>query len=404
MMDTYLDNSRKASCTGCSACVQVCGKGAMHMEYDAEGFAYPVIDREKCVNCGLCRAACPMTKDLLYPKVERVTGGYVYYREVLEKSTSGGAFTALVKAWCTGSSYAVFGAAQTEKLTTEHRYITDLSDLDMLRKSKYDQSRIGTAYADCKRLLSEGRKVVFTGTPCQISGLRAFLGDKEYPELLTIDVICEGVPSPKYKNSFIKYMEEKHASSVKTLDYRDKDGGRWDYNVMSLTFENGKHITIDRWVNPFFDIWMQHIMSRLSCYECRYTTSRRCSDITLGDLWGVHIFCPELYNDNHGSSVMIPSTEKGRTAIELAKQQMTTRELDMDTVVKYANRMRDPIAMNERREEFLSDLDKMEFKRIKRKWMRRPPLKLLIKKYIYGTNRQVVRKYLKKQAHRKGQK
>ena len=371
------------------------------MEYDAEGFAYPVIDREKCVNCGLCRAACPMTKDLLYPKVERVTGGYVNDREVLEKSTSGGAFTALVKAWCTGSSYAVFGAAQTEKLTTEHRYITDL---DMLRKSKYDQSRIGTAYADCKRLLSEGRKVVFTGTPCQIAGLRAFLGDKEYPELLTIDVICEGVPSPKYKNSFIKYMEEKHASSVKTLDYRDKDGGRWDYNVMSLTFENGKHITIDRWVNPFFDIWMQHIMSRPSCYECRYTTSRRCSDITLGDLWGVHIFCPELYNDNHGSSVMIPSTEKGRTAIELAKQQMTTRELDMDTVVKYANRMRDPIAMNERREEFLSDLDKMEFKRIKRKWMRRPPLKLLIKKYIYGTNRQVVRKYLKKQAHRKGQK
>ena len=191
---------------------------------------------------------------------------------------------------------------------------------------------------------------------------------------------------------------------MKTLDYRDKDGGRWDYNVMSLTFENGKHITIDRWVNPFFDIWMQHIMSRPSCYECRYTTSRRCSDITLGDLWGVHIFCPELYNDNHGSSVMIPSTEKGRTAIELAKQQMTTRELDMDTVVKYANRMRDPIAMNERREEFLSDLDKMDFKQIKRKWMRRPPLKLLIKKYIYGTNRQVVRKYLKKQAHRKGQK
>ena len=281
MMDTYLDNSRKASCTGCSACVQVCGKGATHMEYDAEGFAYPVIDREKCVNCGLCRAACPMTKDLLYPKVERVTGGYVNDREVLEKSTSGGAFTALVKAWCTGSSYAVFGAAQTEKLTTEHRYITDLSDLDMLRKSKYDQSRIGTAYADCKRLLSEGRKVVFTGTPCQIAGLRAFLGDKAYPELLTIDVICEGVPSPKYKNSFIKYMEEKHASSVKTLDYRDKDGGRWDYNVMSLTFENGKHITIDRWVNPFFDIWMQHIMSRPSCYECRYTTSRRCSDITL---------------------------------------------------------------------------------------------------------------------------
>ena len=131
-MDTYLDNSRKASCTGCSACVQVCGKGAMHMEYDAEGFAYPVIDREKCVNCGLCRAACPMTKDLLYPKVERVTGGYVNDREVLEKSTSGGAFTALVKAWCTGSSYAVFGAAQTEKLTTEHRYITDLSDLLLL--------------------------------------------------------------------------------------------------------------------------------------------------------------------------------------------------------------------------------------------------------------------------------
>ena len=198
--------------------------------------------------------------------------------------------------------------------------------------------------------------------------------------------------------------EAKNASHLVNQNYRDKDGGRWDYNVMSLTFENGKHITIDRWVNPFFDIWMQHIMSRPSCYECRYTTSRRCSDITLGDLWGVHIFCPELYNDNHGSSVMIPSTEKGRTAIELAKQQMTTRELDMDTVVKYANRMRDPIAMNERREEFLSDLDKMEFKRIKRKWMRRPPLKLLIKKYIYGTNRQVVRKYLKKQAHRKGQK
>lgn len=394
--ESYLITEKRSQCSGCEACVQVCSQNAVAMKTDNEGFRYPVIDKSKCIDCGRCYECCPTKREeLFYQNEQHCFGGYSNDSEILLKSTSGGAFSEIARAWC-DENYVIFGAAQNEQLIVEHTYITDIGDLDALRKSKYSQSKVGTAFSDCKRFLEEGKKVLFSGTPCQIAGLKAFL-NREYDNLLTIDVICEGVPSPKLIRSFASYLEGKHKSKIVSLDYRDKDRDRWDFNVMSATFQNGKTAKIDRWFNPFFDFWMQHIMSRPACYECMYTSTKRVSDITLGDLWGVHIFCPELYNDNRGSSLMLSNTEKGFKTLESMRDLMTMRELELDTVLKYSNRMRNPIEYNERREEFLSDIDTMSFSQLKKKWYKGSSLKLLFNKYIYGSNRQKVNKYLRKQ-------
>ena len=393
----YLSTQNRSQCTGCEACVQICAHNAISMQTDSEGFRYPVIDETKCVECGRCYQNCPAGRtELFHDNEQHCFGGYSNDAEVLQKSTSGGAFSEIAKAWC-DENYVIFGATQNEQLVVEHTYITDIADLDVLRRSKYSQSRIGTAFCDCKRFLDEGKKVLFSGTPCQIAGLKAYLGGKEYPLLLTIDVVCEGVPSPKYIQSFAAYLEEKHKSKIVSLDYRDKDTDKWDFEVMSVSFQNGKTFKTDRWVNPFWDIWLKHIMSRPSCYECMYTSTNRVSDITLGDLWGVHIFCPELYNDNRGSSLMLCNTEKGLAALENAKEFMTMRELELDTVRNYSAPMRKRIPYNERREEFLSDIDVLPFRALKKKWYKGPSLKLLISKYVYGSNRQKVNSYLRKQ-------
>lgn len=392
---TYLSAEKRSQCTGCEACVQICSQNAISFCFDDELFGYPLIDKEKCVDCGQCYECCPVGRqELLNTNKQYCFGGYSNDADVLQKSTSGGAFTEIVKEWC-DDNYVIFGAVQNSELKVEHRYITDISELDILRKSKYSQSRIGTAYDDCKRFLGEGKKVLFSGTPCQIAGLKTYLEQKDYPNLLTIDVICEGVPSPKLIRSFASHLEEKYKSKIVSLDYRDKDNDRWDFNVMSALFQNGKIVKIDRWVNPFFDFWMQHIMSRPSCYECMYTSTNRAADITLGDLWGVHVICPELYNDNRGCSLILCNTEKGLAAFTGA--QMTKRELELEAVLKFCSRMRNPVQYNERREEFLSDLDIMPFRAIKKKWYKGSSLKFLFSKYVYGSNRQKVNKYLRKQ-------
>ena len=393
--ETYLNTEKRSHCTGCEACVQSCSQNAISFHFDDELFGYPVIDKEKCVNCGKCYECCPVGRqELLNTSTQYCFGGYSTDADVLQKSTSGGAFTEIVKGWC-GDNCVVFGAVQNSELQVEHKYITDIAELDIMRKSKYSQSRIGTAYCDCRRFLAEGKKVIFSGTPCQIAGLKAYLRNKDYPNLLTIDVICEGVPSPKFIRSFVSYLEEKNKSKKISLDYSDKDNDRWDFNVMSALFQNGKTVKIDRWVNPFFDFWMQHIMSRPSCYECMYTSTNRAADITLGDLWGVHVICPELYNDNRGCSLILCNTEKGLDAFTSA--QMIKRKLELEAVLKFCSRMRNPVQYNERREEFLSDLDVMPFRTIKKKWYKGSSLKFLFSKYVYGSNRQKVNKYLRKQ-------
>lgn len=383
----------RSKCTGCEACAQACSKKAITMIEDSEGFRYPSIDGELCVDCGLCEKACPienMPERYLEDKV--AYGGYHLNDEIREQSTSGGAFSAIVEAWC-DSNYVIFGA-ETQGLEVCHTYVTDKAELFRFRKSKYTQSHIGTTYKDAKAFLKEGKKVLFSGTPCQIAGLVSFLGKTDKTNLLTIEVICEGVPSPLYIRKLSEHIENIYGLPIDSIDYRYKDGARWDFEVMLLNITSKSHLhktfKYDRWFNPFWSIWLQHLMSRPSCYECKFTNIARIADITLGDLWGVHIFCPELYGNNKGASLIICNTHKGKGVLNHTKQLLFGHELSFADVLRYQRPLRESIELNPSREDFMHDVMELDYDTIVKKWAKKSSIKLLFQKYVFGNNAQKV--------------
>ena len=416
-MSSFLNDNCKAHCLGCEACVQVCGKTAITMEEDHDGFRYPIIDTDKCVDCSMCRNVCPIDNiPQRYGKDKYVFGGYSLNEDIRFESTSGGAFSEIVNSYC-DENYVIFGA-EANGLEVSHSFITDKNELGRFRKSKYSQSKIGTAYKDAKRFMKEGKKVLFSGTPCQIAGLKAFLGTTNQDNLLTVEVVCEGVPSPLYVRKLDKHIEKKYGAKIKSLDYRytgkswlskglwdfeqmfirllkinsiQNGGGKWDFQQMQIITEDMKtQLKKDRWFNPFWSIWLKHLMSRPSCYECPFTNSERVADITLGDLWGVHIYCPELYGNNGGASLVIGNTEKGKKVIEKATKNMYGHELQFEDALKYQGPMRKHIPDNPRRDEFMADLrSDMDYQQLTKKWADKPSIKLLYQKYIWG-NRQKV--------------
>ncbi len=394
----YLKTQNKVQCFGCEACVQVCPVQAIKMREDEEGFCYPIIDEKLCIGCDLCSSVCPYENKPNKNKTEKyVFGGYHKDINVRNRSTSGGAFTAIVDAWC-DDNYVVFGAA-SKGLKVYHTYVTNKKDIGIFCKSKYSQSNIGDSYRLVRKFLRQGKKVIFSGTPCQNAGLLSYMKDTSLDNLLTIEVICEGVPSPLFVRKYEEWMFEKHGARIEVLDYRYKDcrllespvSGKWDFQVMYTLLQNSKSFKLDRWFNPFWSIWLKHLMSRPSCYECPFAESDRVADITLGDLWGVHIYCPELYGRNTGASLVVCNTKKGQMAINSAKVFLVGHDLDFKEALKYQGPMRKHISYNQQRDEFMKDLKnkKVNYEQLCDKWNERPNLKLLWQKYVWG-NRQKV--------------
>lgn len=392
----FLNTEIKSQCFGCEACVQSCPVSAITMYEDEERFRYPMIDINKCIKCNKCHKVCPYEKKVEPAKDKKIVfGGQNQNVEILSESTSGGAFSAIVEGWC-DKNYVIFGV-ESKGLEAVHTFIEDKSELYRFRRSKYIQSEIGTSYSDVKRFLNKGKKVLFSGTPCQIAGLRSYLGNVDICNLLTVEVICEGVPTPHYLDRYKEYIEKKYKCSIDTLDYRYKDmkslknpiSGKWDFQVMNVLLKNGKQIKKDRWFNPFWSIWLKHLMSRPSCYECPFANSERVADITLGDLWGVHLYCPELYYKNSGASLIVCNTEKGKEVLKAATLFLKGHELEFESALKYQSPMRKHIDVNDRRKDFMKDVKFMEYSELCKKWADKPNIKLLWQKYVWG-NRQKV--------------
>lgn len=397
-MSCYLENKNKEDCCGCEACAQICPVKAIEMKCDDEKFKYPHINSEKCINCSLCINTCPLKN--MPPKnttKQKAYGGFAKEEKIRYESTSGGAFSVIAEAFC-DKNYVIFGAKADGK-KVYHTYVENIDEISIFRKSKYSQSIINNSYKEVKEFLKKGKKVLFSGTPCQIAGLTNYLKNIDTNNLLTIEVICEGVPSPLYIDKYEEHLNKKYKSTIKELDYRNKDEhkifkykyGKWDFQVMKIILNNHKKIKKDRWINPFWNIWLNHLMSRPSCYECKFTTSDRISDITLGDLWGVHLYCPELYKNNGGSSLIISNTNKGTLYLDKAKEKMYGHELSLEEAIKYQSPLRKCIDKNENRKDFMEDLKnpKINYKVLIKKWYQKPSVKLLWSKYVWG-NRQKV--------------
>ena len=409
VMSGYLNNNKKEECFGCEACAQACPKNAITMIEDNEGFRYPVVDLELCTHCNICHKVCPKENFIkLESELKYAFGGYNKNINLLAESTSGGAFSAIVESWC-DENYVIFGAA-VEGLNVYHAPVFDKAEISRFRKSKYLQSEMGSAYIDASYFLKEGKSVLFSGTPCQIAGLKTFLQNQDQSKLLTIEVICEGVPTPHFIRRYDQWLQKKYTSKIQSLDYRYKDiyklkkvtSGKWDFQVMYTSLESGKHIKIDRWLNPFWSIWLNYLMSRPSCYECPFANAERKADISLGDLWGVHIYCPELYGNNTGSSLIICNTKKGRDAFENSRSNLYGHELDFETATKYQSPMRKHIIMNPNRDKFMQDVVTMDYKALCKKWAKKPTIKLLWQKYVWGNRQKVWIWYLKNRRNIKG--
>lgn len=332
----------------------------------------------------------------LFNRTEQyVFGGYNKDEKVRFESTSGGAFSAIVDAYC-DENYVIFGA-ESDGLNVNHSYITDKKNLYKYRKSKYSQSKMGSSYMEVKNFLLDEKKVLFSGTPCQIAGLKMFLQNMDTSNLLTVEVVCEGVPSPLYIRKYEKDLENKYGKKIESLDYRYTgksffNCGKWDFEVMRTKLVgNKKCIIVDRWFNPFWKIWIDHLISRPSCYECHFAQQKRTADITMGDLWGVHLYCPELYGNNGGSSVVFANSPKGKEVLLKAQRCMYGHELKLEDALKYQAPMRKHIDSNPYRVQCMKDLQSdMSYKEINRKWANKPTIGLLWQKYVWGNRQKVL--------------
>ena len=296
-----------AECCGCSACYAACPTQAITMLQDREGFRYPVIDSQKCVECGACVAVCPLKEqreDYVSPSVFRAAKHRS--EKVRLSSSSGGVFTA-VSDHILKQGGAVYGVVYDEAFTAVHE-----EQRDAMRVSKYQQSDMGDTFRKVKRDLSTGRTVLFTGTPCQVAGLKKFL-KKDYDNLITVDVVCHGTPSPLMFREHIKHLEKVKKSRVVGYYCRAKELG-WHKHIEKAVFENGK----TEYGTPLGQehkvlFYAGHIL-RPSCYECHYTNLNRPSDLSLADFWGVEKCMPD-YDDQIGISMLLVNTPKGEALL-----------------------------------------------------------------------------------------
>lgn len=308
-------------CCGCSACGEACNHKAITMTPDKWGFLYPVVNQSLCVDCGLCNKVCPML-NTSFAREPLVSYAFKHKDIAIRRNTStAGAFVAFSKQ-ILAEGGVVFGAAFDDDFSVRHLYVEEERDLWNLVGSKYLQSRMETSYMDCKRFLREGRKVLFSGTPCQIAGLKSYLR-KEYDNLICIDLICHGVPAPGIWQKYLHYQEQKMSHEIgkslfiSKVNFRNKSRGWSSYSLslsLSLSDKDGHVYEIppcDWRKDVFMRSFLSHLNMRPSCFHCRFRNQRSGSDITIGDFWKFDQVHPEAENDQIGINAVMVNTQKG---------------------------------------------------------------------------------------------
>ena len=361
----YLETKNKKDCFGCGACVQICPKNAIKLKEDEEGFLYPEIDDSKCIHCNLCKKVCPVQNmpviNILREK--KIYGMRIKNSDILAKSSSGGGFFGICQKICQ-NNYVIFGAKYTKKLKVQHGYITDINDIQKFQKSKYLQSEIGNSYIQAKDFLEMGKLVLFSGTPCQIAGLRNFL-KKDYDNLICIDIICHGVPSYKVFKKYIEYEENKNQKKLKEIVFREKTkdkNDKYDSKKIKLVFEDDTNIVDAAESNPFLRGFYARIMYRPSCYSCPFAQPERYGDLTIADCWGIEKIDSSI--DAHkGYSLIIANTEKGNSILKNMKNDFEYIPLNIDFVKEHNACFTAPSYKHPRRSKFFKRLDKMSFEK-----------------------------------------
>lgn len=355
-----------SQCCGCSACVNICSKHAIEMKPNALGFLYPFVDESKCVKCGLCEKVCSFNDN--YDKSENLEKSVAYgvrhkNMSELETSRSGAAFIAVSDAILEQGG-VVYGAGYTDHFRVVHKRAETKENRDEFKGSKYVQSELGSIFTDVKNDLQNGRFVLFSGTACQVAGLKSYLkltAKKHLDNLFTIDIVCHGVPSPYIWRDYINYLEQKHNKVITRVNFRDKIKYGWKAHVESYSF--GNEVSYE---DDYTYLFSQHIMLRTSCGICHFTNLNRPGDITIGDFWGWEKVDSSFNEDNKGVSLVLCNSDKGKNLFDKIKASVIYKKAELEKCVQL--NLQKPTPLNRKTNDFEKDYSKHGFGYVLKKY------------------------------------
>lgn len=341
---------KKEDCCGCNACVSICPKKCISMESDNEGFKYPVVEESLCINCNLCNKVCPVIN-----KIEKIPFNQEVYscqnknENIRINSSSGGVFSLLCES-VINQGGVVFGAAFDNNFEVRHSYAETIKECNKFRGSKYVQSDIGNSLIQVRNFLNEGRLVLFSGTPCQVKALNLFLL-RDYENLMTVDFICHGVPSPLVFSKYICELKEENKSEITKINFRDKRSG-WKKFSFVVEFQDKTYAnTLND--NMYMRGFLNDLYLRNSCFECKAKNFTSGSDIVLGDYWAVEKLHNE-FSDDKGTSLVFVNTIKGKKVFDEISCYLKYKKTDFKYAVENNCAVSKSVKMNNNREKFFN--------------------------------------------------
>ena len=326
------------------------------MKEDEEGFLYPNIDKAKCIHCNKCKEVCPNRNIENRNTRTQTFVGYYKDDEVRKQSSSGGIFSAIAE-WILQQKGVVFGAAFDENFEVHHIAVETKEELIKLRGSKYVQSRLENTFLEAKEYLEKKRKVLFTGTACQIAGLKNYLSS-EYENLYTVDVLCHGAPSPKIWRMYLDDKKEQYQASINKVEFRNKDDG-WKNYFINIAFSNMKRFYTHYYKDKFMRMFLDNLDLRPSCYSCVFKEIPRISDVTIGDSWGVENYMPDM-DDDKGTSVILVHSSNGEKIFREIRKKLIVREVGLDVAVSPTADSRKSVTMHPNRNKYLEGVKRGE--------------------------------------------
>lgn len=388
-----LNNENKERCIGCEACKEVCPVFCIEMKYDDEGFLFPYIDKEKCIECKKCESVCAVYKkvNLDLEKIKKETEVFAVWNlnEPIRKESSSGGFFSVLAERILEEKGIVIGAVFNKKFQVIHDFIEKKEELYKLRGSKYVQSSINNTYSLTRENLKKGRKVLYSGTPCQIEGLYNFLG-KDYENLITCGIVCHGVPSPKVFETYLEQLKKIFKEEIKEIKFREKINGWRDFNF-SIFFKSGKKYSEKFNKNYYCNGFSQNLYLRKSCYKCNYKLN---SDFLIGDFWGIELSDSNL-DDNKGISLVILRSLKAKIIFNSLKKKLFFKENSLEkSLIKNPNIL-EAAFINISRDDFYKDYNKKGFEYVLNKYLENDIKRLKFANFLYRLKRKIKKKLFK---------
>lgn len=359
-METIVE---KKLCTGCTSCKNICPKNAISMVSDNNGFKYPEIN-DKCIDCKLCQKKCSVLCDIKKNDTLNCYLAYSNNQKLKKNSSSGGIFSELANVILDNKGLVIGAGFINNKL--QHIVIDNKDDLKKIQGSKYIQSDLKDTFNFIKSNL-DVRQILFVGVPCQVAGLKAYLG-KEYKNLITVDLFCHGVPSQKMFDKYIDELEKNNKDEVINYNFRDKITG-WEEYSHTVTFKNKKisEININ---NDYMKLYLKDIALRESCYNCKFKIGNKHSDITLGDFWGVKNYYPDIDRE-HGISAVIINSESGKELFDSISDNIYHRDCKLSEILNGNPSLVQSSKLTKNRDNALEDLDNISFDKCVEKYCKK---------------------------------